>query len=736
MKHTSLFLILLFQQIGIMSFAQSISVSTNPDHTRGATLAYSGGTVATANLSNISEKGVCWSTTHNPTIADNKVAATGTAATFLCRMNNLLPATLYYVRAYAISTTNEANYGEEIKIITIPKGNNTFTMNIDSASNPDHFRRIKAAMTSACDYHDNLTSIVSQKSVNYGSGTPTAEASYGGWMRFGPNASYQRTGTALHEMAHTVGVGTQSMWSNTNLHANNIWLGERTTKVLKTMLPLHKNTTYPEVHGDTQHFWPFGINGAQEDDGTDLLYVMNSLLVQAMGEDGLPPVSSYNFATPAYTLDINEGKKYYIKGEDVRAGRDSSFVVEDAQGKLVCRKMTAAQALNEDSAAWYIIFKPQSRYYTIQNVATGKYFLYSTSGIGLQNAGQGNAASGISTANVPSNANAWFQLLASRTSTRIGNNAISVQAKGFWIVHPASTPTPSCFAANSVGTIATQNFNISNTATLQRWLLLSEDEIADFEMAVNAQGTLTLEAGATYSIRAAESNLCLYTSTADSVNIVNYSSNNEARYAAMRWTITPSDLDETHYTIINAGSQAALTIEPWTAVGGEAAAVTGKNHTKAIAFDANNDAQQLRLAFAGNSELNGQITPTFTIANDDSYRLDNYSNLRHMARVGSTRSAAITVPANQRWFFVLETHATVSVETSPFPDLKLFGANGYLYVENLPANATMAVFDITGKLHFSSKSKDNSFAFALPKGLYIVAITTDQTSLRKKVLVH
>jgi hypothetical protein len=76
------------------------------------------------------------------------------------------------------------------------------------------------------------------------------------------------------------------------------------------------------------------------------------------------------------------------------------------------------------------------------------------------------------------------------------------------------------------------------------------------------------------------------------------------------------------------------------------------------------------------------------------------------------------------------------VETSPFPDLKLFGANGYLYVENLPVNATMAVFDITGKLHFSTKSKDNSFAFALPKGLYIVAITTDQTSLRKKVLVY
>ncbi|KAA6302783.1 MAG: hypothetical protein EZS26_000953 [Candidatus Ordinivivax streblomastigis] len=551
MKKTSLFIFLLFQQIGIMLYAASITVTTSLDYTRGATLAYSGGSFSTADLSNVKEKGICWSTTHNPTINDSKTATNVTAATFLCRMNNLLPATLYYVRAYAISTANEENYGKEIKIITIPKGNTTFTMAFDSVGNPDNFRRIKAAMTSACNYHNNLTSIVAQKSVNYGSGTPTAEASYGGWMRFGPSESYQRAGTALHELSHTVGVGQHAMWSNVNLHANNVWLGERTTNVLKTMLPLHGNTTYPEIHGDTQHFWPFGINGANEDTGADLLYVMNALLVQAMGEDGLPSTNNYNFATPAYTLDINEGKKYYLKSEDPRAGRDTAFVVENAAGKIVYRTMTAAQVLNEDSAAWYITFNPQTRYYTIQNVATSKYFIYSASEIGLQSAGQTAVASGISSANLPNNTNMWFQLLASRASTW----------KGFWIVHPTGAATPPCFGASSSGKTIIRNFDFSETATVQRWLVHSEDEVANLD-------------------------------------------------------------------------QTAATIELFQ------------------------------------------------------------------------------------------------------PEVNVFGGNRKLYVENLPTNSEIAIFDLTGRLHFRDKNKGNSFSHCLPRGIYIVSIRSARTDLTKKVLVY
>ena len=47
--------------------------------------------------------------------------------------------------------------------------------------------------------------------------------------------------------------------------------------------------TRQHLTGDHIHFWPYGINGAHEDDGSDALYIIQSLIVQALGEDGLPP---------------------------------------------------------------------------------------------------------------------------------------------------------------------------------------------------------------------------------------------------------------------------------------------------------------------------------------------------------------------------------------------------------------------------------------------------------------
>ena len=40
--------------------------------------------------------------------------------------------------------------------------------------------------------------------------------------------------------------------------------------------------------GDNTHMWPYGINGAHEDTGSEVLYIGNGLITQALGEDGLP----------------------------------------------------------------------------------------------------------------------------------------------------------------------------------------------------------------------------------------------------------------------------------------------------------------------------------------------------------------------------------------------------------------------------------------------------------------
>ena len=82
------------------------------------TSAISGGAISSDGGAAITSRGVCWSTSSNPTIANNKTNdGTGTA-TFTSNITALNPNTLYYVRAYA---TNKAgiSYGNEILFSTL-----------------------------------------------------------------------------------------------------------------------------------------------------------------------------------------------------------------------------------------------------------------------------------------------------------------------------------------------------------------------------------------------------------------------------------------------------------------------------------------------------------------------------------------------------------------------------------------------------------------------------------------
>ena len=69
-----------------------------------------------------SERGVCYSTSENPTVDDNKVVYDDTKnnpATFYVTLSNLSYATKYYARAYA-SNEDGTVYGEEITFTTLP----------------------------------------------------------------------------------------------------------------------------------------------------------------------------------------------------------------------------------------------------------------------------------------------------------------------------------------------------------------------------------------------------------------------------------------------------------------------------------------------------------------------------------------------------------------------------------------------------------------------------------------
>jgi len=83
----------------------------------GLTSAVSGGVIITDGGAEITEKGVCWSISANPTVADSRTSdGTGTA-TFASNIVGLVEGTTYYVRAYATNEVGTA-YGNELTLTT------------------------------------------------------------------------------------------------------------------------------------------------------------------------------------------------------------------------------------------------------------------------------------------------------------------------------------------------------------------------------------------------------------------------------------------------------------------------------------------------------------------------------------------------------------------------------------------------------------------------------------------
>jgi len=80
----------------------------------GGTSASSGGEISNTGGSAITARGVCWSTNPNPTILLNPKTTNGTGAgSFTSDLNNLIPNTQYYVKAYATNSAGTA-YGNEL----------------------------------------------------------------------------------------------------------------------------------------------------------------------------------------------------------------------------------------------------------------------------------------------------------------------------------------------------------------------------------------------------------------------------------------------------------------------------------------------------------------------------------------------------------------------------------------------------------------------------------------------
>jgi hypothetical protein len=78
---------------------------------------YSGGNISNDGGSAVTARGVCWSTSQNPTIADNKSTDSLGIGTYTSLLHGLVPSTAYYARAYATNAVGTV-YGNQVNMTT------------------------------------------------------------------------------------------------------------------------------------------------------------------------------------------------------------------------------------------------------------------------------------------------------------------------------------------------------------------------------------------------------------------------------------------------------------------------------------------------------------------------------------------------------------------------------------------------------------------------------------------
>lgn len=153
-------------------------------------------------------------------------------------------------------------------------GSMTYTLAADIPA--DKVAAIRDSMDFAIAHTNTLAAFTGNVSVVFGAGTPTADASFLGQIRFGGSIGRR---VALHELAHWLGSGSVQEWDR-------LVVNGRFTGMLTTGRMMAYEGPNAVVNADGAHFWPYGLNYDDEFSETQ----RNTQMVSAQFADmGLGP---------------------------------------------------------------------------------------------------------------------------------------------------------------------------------------------------------------------------------------------------------------------------------------------------------------------------------------------------------------------------------------------------------------------------------------------------------------
>lgn len=164
-----------------------------------------------------------------------------------------------------------------------PTATASITWTLVRAPNPtqdqrDAYARITTAMNAAVARYNALSDLGKTITVFYVPGIATADGNINGSIRFGSNRSYMAERTALHEISHTLGVGTSSTWPS--LTTGGAYRGAQALALVRQY-----DGANASLRAGGGHFWPYGLNYDNEFSQTNA--DRHVRIVDAMKRDGL-----------------------------------------------------------------------------------------------------------------------------------------------------------------------------------------------------------------------------------------------------------------------------------------------------------------------------------------------------------------------------------------------------------------------------------------------------------------
>lgn len=112
------------EQVDFSTLSGSVILTTNNVTSINATSAVSGGNISSDSGASVTERGIVWSTSTEPTINNAEKTSQGSGTgSFTANLTGLSPNTTYYVRAYAVNSTG-IYYGNQVSFTTLSGGTN------------------------------------------------------------------------------------------------------------------------------------------------------------------------------------------------------------------------------------------------------------------------------------------------------------------------------------------------------------------------------------------------------------------------------------------------------------------------------------------------------------------------------------------------------------------------------------------------------------------------------------